>query len=292
MSEVRQNRRSLLIGAGIVVLVLFLLFGLVFPGRVILPASFPIGPVSIRFYGIFLGLAMLAGYRLALSRLAAYKLDRDQVDNLLLAAVVGGFIGARLYHVFSEWSYYWAHPQLIPAIWHGGLSIFGAVLGGLLTTVIYIRYFDRSMNLSRILDWLVPSLALGQAIGRFGNLFNYEAYGYPTQLPWKMFVPPPFRLAPYELSVYFHPLFLYEALGSLLIAWSLLKFNPKAPPGQLFALWLFLYNGMRFFLEMLRIDSVLVGGVKLNMIISFLLAIIGLSIFIKLQHAHSNSYHS
>lgn len=272
-------------------LVLFFLLYYVFPGKIILPQLIRIGSVPIRYYGLTLVAAIVAAYFLAQKRLTQYGLSREKTDDLFLVLLISGFIGARLYHVATQWSYYAHNPFLILAVWYGGLSIFGALIGGVIGLWIYIRFFDPGMPLLKVLDWLAPSLSLGQAIGRFGNLFNYEAYGRPTNWPWKMFVPREFRLTPYELSTYFHPLFLYEAAGSLFIAWFLIQLSPKVRSGQLFLLWLFLYNGMRFFLEILRVDSTFIGGVKLNMVVSLLLALLGLIGFLNKQKHVLQSSH-
>ncbi len=292
MEKFKWNRGWLLIFTGIAALVLFLLLYYIFPGKVILPQSLKLGPLTIRYYGLLLALSVIAAYILAVKRLPQYGLTRDQTDNLFLVLLVSGFLGARLYHVATQWNYYAHNPQFIPAIWYGGLSIFGAMIGGIIGLWFYIRFVDPRVPLLTVLDWLAPSLALGQAIGRFGNLFNYEAFGRPTNWPWKMFVPREFRQTPYELSTYFHPLFLYEAAGSLFIAWLLLRLSHKVRPGQLFLLWLFLYNGMRFFLEILRVDSVFVSGVKLNMIVSLTLALLGLIGFLNKQRHVLQSTHN
>src|SRR5205823_6124909 len=124
---------------------------------------------------------------------------------MLVVVFVAGFLGARIYHILTALGYYRAYPSEIFAIWHGGLSIFGAMIFGSLALVAYLHFSKSLLQIWKVLDWLAPSVVIGQAIGRFGNLFNYEVYGYPTNLPWKMFVPPQFRLPPYELAAYFHP---------------------------------------------------------------------------------------
>ena len=247
-----------------------------FTGRIVLPQNLHIGGLRIQYYGIVLGLAALAGYWLAVKRSNEFKIDREQVDTVALVLILSGFIGARVYHVISEIPFYIDHPLMSFAIWKGGLSVFGAVLGGLIGLLIYNRYFaNKPYQYLKLLDWLTPSLVLGQIIGRFGNFLNYELYGTPTNLPWKMFVPIQHRISPYELNPFFHPLFLYEAVGSIIILFLVLKLKLKT--GQLFLLWLFVYNVLRFFLEHLRAGSIVYGGARFNAIVA--LAAAGLAVY-------------
>jgi phosphatidylglycerol---prolipoprotein diacylglyceryl transferase len=291
-----RNRRALKYALSAVAgLALLLVLYLVFTGKWILPQSLHAGPVSLRLYGLCLAAAALAGYGVVWKRKSWYGISQDQAEGVVLTLLISGFIGARIYHVISEWSYYAGHLSTIPAIWHGGLSIFGALLGGIIGLLIYLKFIAGGkqfswQKLSNILDWLVPGMAVGQAVGRFGNLLNYEVYGYPTGLPWRMYVPPQFRLPPYETVSFFHPLFLYESVASLLIAAVLIKLSPKLRSGSLFFLWLFLYNMVRFFLEIIRVDSVMVSGLRLNQIVAGILSLIGLVAF-RYLYASTNSPH-
>lgn len=296
VNQVRQRiGLKKLFGYGAVLLIVGTAFcfslAQVLDGSWVLPQDFGVGSLSVRFYGLIIGLSALAAYLLAKRRQSQYGIDDDFADNLLFAVLIGGFVGARLYHVLSELSFYFQNPELIFAIWRGGLSIFGAFLGGVATVILYTAYVSglqlNSENLKTkilpILDWLTPSLVLGQIIGRYGNLFNYEAYGYPTSLPWKMFVPPGFRIAPYETANFFHPLFLYESIANLIILLVILYIVPKQRVGQLFFLWLILYNAVRFILETQRIDSVFIVGFRLNMIVSGILILVGLYFYRQLH---------
>lgn len=326
---------------------LFVVFILsrVFSGEWMLPQMFKVGPLSIRYYGITMALAVGAGWWLALRRAPRYGFANEQADVLFQWLVVAGFVGARLYHVASSWQYYWQYPLDILKVWHGGLSIFGALIGGFLVLAVYTKmhqsviarsersgerrgklmtgsatnseiassvgslpprndkreglYSDSRLtthvSLLHVLDWLIPSVVLGQIIGRFGNFFNYEAFGYPTSVPWKMFVPVQFR--PEELAQYtfFHPLFLYEALGNALILVVLLGCGrgKKWPAGSLFFLYLFLYNTLRFALEFLRVDSTFLWGfIRLNTLSSAVLCLVGIAgIVLKFTYASkSNNY--
>ncbi|MBX9837042.1 MAG: prolipoprotein diacylglyceryl transferase, partial [Silvanigrellaceae bacterium] len=199
--------------------------------------------------------------------------------------IIGGFIGARAYHVLSSINYYIGSPVDIFKVWNGGLSIYGALIGGFVALWVYRKFLNLNFSFLSILDWVTHSIILGQNIGRFGNLFNYEAFGYPTGLPWKMFVPEHFRPNQYQNINFYHPFFLYEALGNLLILIFLVlweKKNQKQDPsssgvalsGRLFFFYVLLYNTLRFSLEFLRIDSTFINGIRLNVISSLVLVVV------------------
>ena len=256
-----------------VILVVFVIHG-VFTGSIILPQSFHVGPLTLRYYGLFLGLATVAGYFLARQRFARYGLSETQADEIIFYSIIGSFLGARLYHVLSQWDLYSQHPWDALKIWNGGLSIYGVILGGMLTVWLSKKFLKIPVAVLSLYDWLAPSVLLGQVIGRLGNFFNYELYGYPTTLPWKMFVPWQFRPAQLSEQAYFHPLFLYEAVGNLIILMCLLRFSSRLRerPGALFFWSLLLYNVLRFTLEFIRVDSVFWGNVRINAVVSALLA--------------------
>lgn len=239
----------------------------VFSGKMVFPQNIHIGGLRIQFYGIILGLSALAGYWLAVKRRDKFKISVEQSDLIILLLIIFGFIGARVYHILSQLPYYLDNLGQIFQVWNGGLSIFGAVIAGIIFLFIYsLKSKENKVSFLNLLDWLTPSLVLGHIIGRFGNFLNYELYGLPTKLPWKMFVPVQFRIPPFELNQFFHPVFLYEASGSLIIFYLLLKLKLK--PGQLFLLWLFLYNVLRFFLEFIRAESIVYSGIRLNAAVS------------------------
>jgi len=252
----------------------------VFSGRLILPQTFSLGPLTIHYYGLVMSLAVALGFYLALQRTALYGISKFWAENVLFWTVIGGFVGARIYHVFSSFGYYLNNPVDIFKVWNGGLSIYGALLGGLLVIWLFAdKILHLKSSILNLLDWLTPSLIVGQIIGRFGNLFNYEAYGYPTNLPWKMFVPLQFRPENLVAAQFFHPLFLYEVLGNLAILFFLIwgqKKYSNSVAGGLFFSYLLLYNSLRFCLEFLRIDSTFVGGFRLNAIVS--LSFVGLAL--------------
>jgi len=282
----------MVIGALVLAVLGFFTLRLVFSGHWILPQVFHLGPVAIRYYGLVLALAIAVGYFWAAGRVYRYGLTISKFDRVIFCLVVGGFVGARLYHVITEFDYYRYHLGQIFLVWQGGLSIFGAVLGGLISLAIVRTRLPGQSYLS-LLDWLTPSLLLGQIIGRFGNLFNYELYGYPTTLPWKMFIPEQFRLPQFSEDQFFHPLFLYEALLNTIFFLILMRlFGSAKKAGTLFLAYLFLYNAGRFFLEFLRPDSPLIGSFRLNAGVSAALAVTGLAGLIYLHYASTVSPHS
>jgi len=252
----------------------------VFSGQIILPQIFSVGSITIHYYGIIMALAVAGGFYLAEKRSEKYGIKGAAAQNVLFCIIVGGFVGARLYHVFSSFGYYQHNVIDIFKVWNGGLSIYGAIIGGLIALFLYRRLDKDALWQPKgifvffvLLDWLTPSLIVGQIIGRFGNLFNYEAFGYPTNLPWKMFVPLEFRKSDFASHDFFHPWFLYEQIG-LLIVFLIVRKSEKSEKNHLFLWYLLLYNILRFGLEFLRVDSTFIGSFRLNSLTSFILIII------------------
>jgi phosphatidylglycerol:prolipoprotein diacylglycerol transferase len=266
-------KKYLIIGI-IIIAGLFFFLRTVFSGQLILPQTFQLVPLTIHYYGLIMALAAAAGFWLAARRVRKFGIEPKQAEDMLFWVILGGFIGARLYHVLSSFGYYLVHPIDIFKVWNGGLSIYGAVLGGILTLWILKKFIIHNSSFLNLLDWLAPAALLGQIIGRFGNLFNYEAFGYPTDLPWKMFVPQMFRPVQYISSAFFHPWFLYEALGNAVILFFLLKMGKPKHPGKVVLFYILLYNSLRFCLEFLRIDSTFIGGLRLNAVVSLVLILI------------------
>jgi phosphatidylglycerol:prolipoprotein diacylglycerol transferase len=274
-------RKRFLYFFGLVILaVLIYCLRQVFSGILILPQVFNLGPLGIHYYGLIMALAVACGFYLAIKRAKAYGINPKTAEDLLFWLIIGGFIGARLYHVLSSAPYYYSHPLDMIKVWNGGLSIYGALIGGLVSLLICKKSYNLQLTTYNLLDWLTPSLIVGQIIGRFGNLFNYEAFGYPTNLPWKMFVPLGFRPQGFEQFAYFHPFFLYELSGNLIILFLLLKVIKPKVPGNLFFSYVLLYNLLRFALEFLRIDSTFINGFRLNAAVSLALVVLGITALI------------
>jgi len=219
---------------------------------------FTVGPVTFHLYGLMIGLGVLVG------AWAAAKKDK-KIWDCLLWVIGGGIIGARLYHVVDLWSYYSQHLAQIPAVWQGGMGIYGGILGGILGLWIYVKKRKGATLLFwKLLDAGAVGLPLGQAIGRWGNYFNQELYGKPTSLPWGIFIRPENRLIQVMEFERFHPLFLYESLWCLIIFFVLLKIVKK----NHFIIYLGLYGLGRFFLEFLRIEAWTISGINVAQMIS------------------------
>ena len=215
------------------------------------------------------GVLIVIGALLAARRASARGYDPEHVWNLLLAGMTLGIIAARLYYIVFEWGRYAGKPLLeVLNPQGGGLAIHGAMLA----TVLYARRYQ--LPLIRWLDPCLPTMLLGQAIGRWGNFFNQEAYGRPTTLPWGLDIAPEQRLPPYDnlaqypLSTRFHPTFLYESLwdGSALlgIVWIERRFRARLKPGDSSLFYGILYSAGRFVTEGLRIDSLCIGPYSLD----------------------------
>jgi len=223
--------------------------------------AFYLGTLAIHWYGILIALAVIAAISIAIIEAKRRGQRTEQVFNLALIVIPLGIIGARLYHVIDEWEYYIHNPALI--IGGQGLGIFGAIIGGALGLIVYTKW--RKFGTLRWLDITAPGLLLAQAIGRWGNFFNQELYGYPTDLPWAIYIDPNHRFPNYEAFSYFHPLFLYEFLWNL-IGFSILmilgrKLRNRLMDGDIFLLYVIYYSVGRFFLEGLKIDVWTIAGV-------------------------------
>ncbi len=207
--------------------------------------------------------------------------------DLMPWALLGGVIGARLWHILLPSAsqvavglttqYYLTHPLDAIAIWKGGLGIPGAVLGGGIAVGLFLR--GKDVPLGYWVDAIAPGLALAQGIARWGNFFNQELYGAPTDLPWKIFIEPQYRLAGFANVEYYHPLFLYESLWNLanmaILIWLYRKFEDKGRPWTVFCGWMVIYGIGRFLLEFLRLDPATLGAINANQMIMLGVALVG-----------------
>jgi phosphatidylglycerol:prolipoprotein diacylglycerol transferase len=252
------------------------------------PLVFQLGPLALRWYGLLIALAVLAGLALATRLGKARDIDPTLIGDLLPLLVLGAVLGARLYYVVLEWRQYAANPMDALAIWRGGIAIHGALLGGILTTILFCRW--RRQPFWPLLDVLMPAVALGQAIGRWGNFFNSEAFGLPTQLPWKLQIPAANRPSEFLDQLYFHPTFLYESVWNLGVCLLLLLLFRAAgrgriqlPAGALSCVYLMAYSSGRVWIEALRIDPLCLfsqppfcaGGIRMAQLVSLLLIGLG-----------------
>jgi phosphatidylglycerol---prolipoprotein diacylglyceryl transferase len=238
--------------------------------------GFPIGPLNLRWYGLLIASAVLIGLTLSQRLAHSRQINPDLVGDLLVWLIVGAIPGARLYYVLFQWSYYSQHPDQILAIWRGGIAIHGAIIGGMLAAILFSKI--KHCSFWRLADVVAPSLILGQAIGRWGNFFNSEAFGSPTDLPWKLFIPPDRRPTGFESVAYYHPTFLYESLWNLMVFGILMTLFirfPKLKRGTLFLVYAIAYSLGRFWIEALRTDSLMFGPLKMAQMVSLVGIIFG-----------------
>lgn len=241
--------------------------------------SITIGPTSFPIYGLIVAMAIFLGLLLALKRAQQYGLKKDDIYDLFLIITPLSMIFARLYHVLDKISYYQNHPYEIINLKNGGLGIFGALFGGVLAIFIYSKI--KKIGLLKLTDLLIPSVVLVQVLGRWGNLVNQEAFGPPTNLPWKIFIEESHRPEVWRGSEFFHPVFLYESLP-LLVLFIVLTIFSKRPlknQGFLTAIYLMGYGTIRFFTEFFRFDTASVFGIKTAHLISVVLIFSGLVLF-------------
>jgi phosphatidylglycerol:prolipoprotein diacylglycerol transferase len=228
--------------------------------------AFQIGPLAVHWYGLcaLVGALVMVLVVRYLARRGGF--DLEKVQDFFFYAIVGAIVGARLYYVVYAWSYYSKNILDIFKIWEGGLAIHGALLGGFVVLVWYAR--QHAIKIREFLDILVVGVVAGQSIGRFGNYFNQELYGLPTDLPWGIPISPEYRRPGFEQVEYFHPTFLYEILLNVVVLAMLVlltRYSKKLRlrPGFVAGVYFLGYGIVRFVTEMYRIDySPIVFGVR------------------------------
>jgi len=233
--------------------------------------SVQLGPLKLNAYGLMIALGVIVAVRIAGRRAGARGVtDVDGFAAIAMWGVPAGVIGGRAYHVITSTDSFRGRWVEALYVWQGGLGIWGGILCGVLAGL----WKARRMGLDplAVLSCAAPAIAVAQAIGRWGNWFNQELFGRPTDLPWALSVSDATAIkAGYPAGTTFHPAFLYESLGCLLIAWVLVLIERKRDPapGRLFAFYVMLYTAMRFFIEGLRVDPARgAGGLRLNQWVS------------------------
>ncbi len=252
------------------------------------PELLQLGPFSLRWYGLLIAISVLIGLNLSTNLAKKRELDPGLINDLLPILILSALIGARIYYVGFEWREYKNNITEIIAIWNGGIAIHGALIAGVFSVFIFCRL--RNQPFLNVLDVLLPSVALGQSIGRWGNFFNNEAFGIPTELPWKLSIPYSFRPKEFIDAQYFHPTFLYESLWNLVVFVLLIflfrlgiKGVLKLPSGALSFIYLISYSLGRLWIEGLRIDPLCIGsippycegGMRMAQIMSIILILLG-----------------
>lgn len=253
------------------------------------PIIFEAGPFALRYYGLFIALGIAAATWVAGRELARRGYDEALALDSLLFIVPPGFIGARVYHVVTNWNFYGEQPfSEVFAVWNGGLAIYGAVAGGFLGVLLFSWF--RGINPLILADAAAPGMILGQAIGRWGNYFNQELFGRPSDLPWAIQIAPENRPLGYADAETFHPTFLYESLWNLLVFFVLLyvarRFADRLKAGDVALLYVALYSTGRFLVELLRIDPAFIIGesARGNLFVAVILAI-GFALVLFLRHS-------
>ena len=242
--------------------------------------TFSLGPFTFYGYGIIIGVAITVSLFLFLEIVPKSLRDSSHFYRNIALVIVAAIIGGRLFHVISIPGTYTSISEMI-AIWDGGTTIFGVLIGGLVGLILS-HVLDRSFKTILIFsDYAVPSVAIGQAIGRWANFINQELYGTPTDLPWKMFIAPQNRLTGYEVSEFFHPTFLYESILNLISGLTLLwllkkKTFHKKTPGIITGLYFVCYGTIRIVMERFRIDcDPFIGSLKPADLLGFVFIIGG-----------------
>jgi len=255
------------------------------------PVFLKLGIITIYWYGLFIVLGIIAALFLVLLLARRFKINPEIIWDLSFYLVLFGIIGARIYEIFLEFPYYVNHPTQILKIWEGGLAIHGAIIAGAITLFIYIK--KNKLDFWPLLAIIAPGIALGQAIGRFGNWFNQELFGLPTNLPWGIPIALVNRPLEFINQNFFHPTFLYESLGSLLIAiflftWLYNQKNnlSKQVAMKISASYLALYSLLRFGLEFIKVDKTpMFIGLRWPQVISLIIIIVAIIIYQKSSHA-------
>ena len=255
------------------------------------PVIFEAGPFALRYYGLFIALGIAVAVWITGRELTRKGYDSTIALDSLFFIIPPGFIGARVYHVATDWDLYADDPfPGVFEVWNGGLGIYGAVAGGFLGLLLFSWF--RGINPLALADAAAPGLILAQAIGRWGNYFNQELFGRPSNLPWAIRIDPENRPQGYADAEAFHPTFLYESIWNLLVFFALIwisrRFASRLRNGDLVLLYVSFYSVGRFFVEMLRIDPAFIIGTSIrgNLFVSSVLAL-GFALIFFLRHARN-----
>jgi len=257
------------------------------------PVMFEVGPFALRYYGLCIALGIIVATWLTGRELERKGYEGALALDSLFYIVPLGFVGARAYHVITDYDLYADDPfPGVFEVWNGGLGIYGGVVGGFVGLLIFARI--RGISPLAFADAVAPGLILAQAIGRWGNYFNQELFGRPSDLPWAIRIAPENRPVGYADATTFHPTFLYESIWDvvvfLILLWVSRRFADRLKNGDLFVLYVSLYSLGRFFVETLRVDpAFLIGGtIRGNLFVSSLLAL-SFAMILLLRHSRSRN---
>jgi prolipoprotein diacylglyceryl transferase len=244
-------------------------------------STLDIGPLHIHIYGLLLAIGVVVATRIAMLQWERHGGKRSDILDIAVVVVIAGVIGARLYHVATDYQRFEGNWVEALRIWRGGLSIWGVMIGGAIGVVVMTRI--KHLDTIGVLDAIVPGLLVAQGIGRWGNWFNQELFGKPTDLPWGLQIDLAKRPPGYERYATFHPTFLYESLyvfaAAVVLLWADRRFRMRR--GQALSLYFVVYCFGRFFFENLRIDPAhVVAGMRVNAWVSLLGFILGSAAFV------------
>jgi len=253
-------------------------------------SSLSIGPIELRVYGFLIAVGVVLAIRRLGSGLERFKTGGSEAAaSIGMWGVGAGLIGARLYHVVTEWDRFSGNLSEIPKVWHGGLGVPGGVLLGTIVGVLRARSFG--ISTAETLHAAAPAIPLAQAVGRWGNWFNQELFGRPTTLPWALRIDDDHLPAAYESGTTFHPTFLYESMWTLGLSLWLVRLSgsPRFAGSRLFALYVSGYGLGRLWIEGLRIDDAsVIGGLRWNQWVA-IAAIVGGLIYLVVTSSSGDS---
>lgn len=258
------------------------------------PVAFKIGPFSIHYYAIAIVTGIICAMAMAIHEGKKVGITEDDVYDYVILGLPIAFIGARLYYVIFEWSYYKEHLDQIIAIWNGGIAIYGGLIFGLLYLWLFCK--KRQINLLKYLDIIVPGVLLAQGIGRWGNFFNHEAFGSAVSYDFLANLHlPKFIIENMKINgIYHQPTFLYESLWDILGVILIVIYRKIKKPryqGEILAIYLIWYSFGRFFIEGLRMDSLYIFGIiRVSQLVSVVLFITGITLLIWINNKKFKKY--
>ncbi|MEG2881358.1 MAG: prolipoprotein diacylglyceryl transferase [Christensenella sp.] len=249
--------------------------------RIAIHNLFGISGLDIAWYGILIACGIVAGVALAVHEAKRRGYTAELLVDFMILALPLAIIGARLYYVAFEWGYYSEHPEEIIAVWNGGIAIYGAIIGGVIAAIILSKW--RKFPLGRLLDVCAPGLILGQAIGRWGNFVNQEAFGQIVTNPNLQFFPYAVFISERDtgtemiINQWVQATFFYESMWDIAMMVLLLFYARRAKhDGNVFAMYLIGYGIGRFWIEGLRVSTLQVGGIAVSQLLSLVLIAVGL----------------
>lgn len=258
------------------------------------PVAFSVGSISIRWYALIIAVGFVLAAVYCFRRAKLFGIDLDRLTDMVLAGLIGGIVGARLYYVLFKLDYYTANPVKIFEVWEGGLAIYGGIIGALLAAFLVARW--RKIKFGPVLDLAALGFLIGQGIGRWANFINVEAFGSNTNLPWGMsgstissyLTQHTAELSSYGVTVDpsmpVHPTFLYESLWCLLGFLLLhLYFKRRKFDGEIFLFYSAWYGLGRFVIEGLRTDSLMLGKIRISQLLAGVIVVAAAVVWLMLR---------